>query len=277
VLDGEMLNGGMLNGGMLNGGMLNGEMLNGGMLNGGMLKAVILGFNGIVINDEDIHRSLIESLLLEENLLFDSAEYRRMCLGRSDRACLKALLTARGRLVAEDTLQRLAHKKGLAYQHWLATVEKLPLYAGIQDLVFRAKVAQYPLAIATGAQREEVETVLQFAGLMDAFTVIVTGDELTTDTSKPDPDCYLQAYSQLSAQFPELKLQPADCVAIEDSFVGIDAAKAAGIPVIGVAHTYPYHMMQRCANWAVDYLAEIDFEWIRQRYEGTLPAEQVLL
>jgi beta-phosphoglucomutase len=153
-----------------------------------MLKAVILGFNGIVINDEDIHRSLIESLLLEENLRFDAAEYGRICLGRSDRNCLKALLTARGRMISEDAIKRLVQKKSLAYQHWLSTVEKLPLYAGIQDLVFRTKVAQYPLAIATGALREEVETVLQFAGLIDACAVLVTGDELTTSTSKPIPN-----------------------------------------------------------------------------------------
>lgn len=59
---------------------------------------------------------------------------------------------------------------------------------------------------------------------------------------------------------------PADCLAIEDSFAGIEAAKQAGVPVVGVAHTYPYQMIHRRATWAVDYLSEIDFDWLGRFY-----------
>jgi beta-phosphoglucomutase len=59
-----------------------------------------------------------------------------------------------------------------------------------------------------------------------------------------------------------MPLQPNECLAIEDTFVGIEAAKQAGIPVVGVAHTYPFHMLQRCTNWTVDYLYQLEVDRI---------------
>jgi beta-phosphoglucomutase-like phosphatase (HAD superfamily) len=44
--------------------------------------------------------------------------------------------------------------------------------------------------------------------------------------------------------------------------VGIQVAKQAGMSVVGVAHTYPYHFMQRQANWAIDHLSELDLDRI---------------
>ena len=85
--------------------------------------------------------------------------------------------------------------------------------------------------------------------------------------SKPAPDSYLAAIDQLNLLKPELALAPQNCLAVEACFAGIEAAKAANVPVVGVAQIYPYHMIQRCATWAVDYLNEIDFDWIAPRYE----------
>jgi beta-phosphoglucomutase len=235
-----------------------------------MLKAVLFGFNGVIVNDEAVHQRLIEALLLEENLRPDAAEYMQVCLGRSDQACLMDLLNRRGRYVTEESLVRLIRKKTLLYQDWLAARDQPPLYPGLEDLIFRARAARYPMAIVTGAQRSEVEAVLQKAGLIDLFPVIISGDSIPAAISKPAPDSYGLAIAELKQRFPDLHLKPDECVAIEDAYPGIEAAKQAGIPVIGVAHTYPYHMIQRCATWAVDYLIEIDFDWIRQRYPGEL-------
>lgn len=230
-----------------------------------MIKAVLISFNNIVVKNEPVQRQLIEQLLVEENLRPDPAEYRSDCLGRSDRACLSTLLQRRGRFVTAEYLDQLLSKKAKAYQVWLNSLDKPPLYPGFEDLLFRLKASPYKLALVASAQSAEIDAVLIKAGLTDAFTVIVSGDDLDKAISKPAPDSYQAAIAQLNTQNPTLGLTPQGCVAIEDTFVGIEAAKAAGIPVIGVAHTYPYHMIQRCATWAVDYLTEIDFDWIEQR------------
>jgi HAD superfamily hydrolase (TIGR01509 family) len=83
-----------------------------------------------------------------------------------------------------------------------------------------------PLALATSSQRERLERTLAAADLKGLFAVTVAGDEVTR--GKPAPDGYLAAARLLG-------VDPADCVAVEDSQAGIDAAKAAGMPVLAVA------------------------------------------
>lgn len=230
------------------------------------LKAVLSDFNGIIIDDEAIRQQLIEQQLIGQNLRPDPKEYAQICLGRSDRACLRDLLAQRDRQVTEADLARLLDQKTAAYQDWLRQVDPIAIYPGLEDLIFRAHAAQLKLAVVTGAQRSEVESVLAKAEFEPHFSVIVGGDELPTEGSKPAPDGYWKAINRLNQRYPELNLQPEQCVAIEHTFVGIEAAKSAGVPVVGVAHTLPNHMLQRIATWVVDYLSEVEFEWIGQKY-----------
>lgn len=237
------------------------------------LKAVLFDFNGIIINDEPIHDQLLKQLLIEENMRPKDDEFWSVCVGRTDRACLKELLHRRGRLVNDDYLDRLIQRKAVAYEKTLAEMETLPIYAQLAELLDQLTAAQLPLAVVSGALRSEIELVLTRAGIRDRFSVIVGADDV--ETSKPDPEGYLLAIERLNQAFPDLQLQPADCLAIEDSYPGIKAAKRAGIPVAGVAHLHPFHMIQRRANWAVDYLNELELDWIRERYEPS--AQRVVL
>ncbi|OWY67735.1 HAD family hydrolase [cyanobacterium TDX16] len=226
------------------------------------LKAVLFDFNGVIINDEPIHKQLLEQLLIEENLRPIPGEFQEVCLGRSDRVCLAELLKRRGRFVSETYLLQLMQRKAQAYQQELEKIDKLPTYPGLEDLVFQSRAKQLKLAVVSGAMRSEIELVLQRLNLTQYFSVLVAGDDITT--SKPEPDGYLLVVERLNQLYPELRLQPRECIAIEDTPVGIQAAKTAKIPVVGVANTYPFHMMQRQANWAVDYLNQLDLEWVQQ-------------
>jgi HAD superfamily hydrolase (TIGR01509 family) len=234
-----------------------------------VLKAVLFDFNGVIINDEPIHKTLIEQILVDENLRPNPDEYWDICLGRSDRACLRELLTRRGRVVTDEYLNQLVNRKAEIYRHKLQTLEKLPIFPGVDDLIYHCRGAQLVMGIVSGAVRSEIELVLERSGLSPHFSVIVPGDEI--QSSKPDPEGYLLAVEQLNQQKPELRLQPNECLVLEDSFPGIEAAKRAGMQVVGVANTYPFHMMQRQANWAVDYLTEVELDRIRHRFAGQPP------
>ncbi|MEL6902235.1 MAG: HAD family phosphatase [Cyanobacteria bacterium J06606_4] len=238
------------------------------------LKVVLFSFSGVIINDESIRQMLSNQLLLDENLRPDEDDYTEMCLGKSDRACLKGLLSQRGRMVNDDMLAKLLTKKTAGYQAWVKDVDKLPLYPGLDDLIFRCRAADIKMGIVTGSQRQQVLDVLARAELADHFQVIIAGDDLSAEGSKPSPEGYTKAIAALNQTDSELQLQPQDCIAIEDSFAGIEAAKAAQIPVVGVAHVYPNHMLQRRANWVVDYLREIKFDWIGEHAGGKRPSEE---
>jgi beta-phosphoglucomutase len=229
-----------------------------------MLKAVLFDFNGVIINDEALHDQLLEQLLIEENLRPKPGEFRELCLGRSDRACIRDLLAARGRVITNDYLDNLIARKAKAYALQLNALQTLPIYPGVDDVIFRLRSAQIRLAVVSGALQSEITQVLDRAGLRQYFTVIVSGDEKLP--SKPAPDSYLTAVERLNQLDPGLHLQPWECLAIEDTFAGIAAAKQAGIPVVGVANSYPFHMLQRRANWTVDYLSDLELDRIQELY-----------
>ena len=233
------------------------------------LKAVLFDFNGVIINDEGIHEKLIDQILIDENLRSKPGEFRQICLGKSDRACISELLSLRGRVVTEAYLMQLMSRKAEAYQKELAKMEKLPIFPAVEDLIYKLRVAKLKIGLVTGALRSEVEVVLARSNLAQYFPVIVTGDEIKA--SKPDPEGYLLAVERLNAQFPDLKLQPAECLAIEDTPPGIQAAKSAGMQVVGVANSYPFHFMQRQANWAVDYLTDLELERVQEIFLQKVP------
>lgn len=228
------------------------------------LKAVLFDFNGVIINDEPLHERLIEQLLVEENLRPRAGEFRQYCLGRSDRACLSDLLTLRGRAITDTYLDSLIARKAKAYTEQLQALDKIPTYPGLEDLIFRLRASQVKMAVVSGALRSEIEMVLERMHIRPNFSVVVAGDDLSA--SKPTPDGYLLAVKRLNQQHPELQLQTADCLAIEDTFAGITAAKRAGIRVVGVANSYPFHMLQRRANWAVDFLSDLELERVNQLF-----------
>ena len=103
---------------------------------------------------------------------------------------------------------------------------------GVADFVPRA-AERFRLGLVSGARRHEIETVLARAGLRSHFEVILAAEDVPR--AKPDPAGYLAARAALARRRP---LAARSCVVIEDSLAGVQAAKAAQLPCVGVAHTY---------------------------------------
>lgn len=228
------------------------------------LRAVLFDFNGVIIDDEAIHARLIADILLSENLRPQADEYQQFCLGRLDRDCLDNILSRRGRYVNAAYLDKLLVQKSQAYQTELTQLDSLPLFPGVVEFIETLVNADIKLGLVTGAIRAEVELILKRANLWDYFSVIVTADQVTV--GKPDPSGYLMALDQLQAQCPGLELAPMNCLVIEDTFMGIEAARRAGLPVLGIAHTFPFHMLQRRCNWVIDHFDQLDLEYVQSVY-----------
>lgn len=230
------------------------------------LKAVLFDFNGIIINDETIHRQLIEEMLLGENLIIKPGEFTQVCWGRSDRACFKELLGSRGRVVSDEYLDKLLRQKADNYATMLDKLQELPLYPGLEEIISQMRSENLKLGLVSEAFRKDIELVLGRANLTQYFEAIVSSEDVAT--SKPEPEGYLLAVELLKEKYPELDLQPGECLAIEDTSVGVRSAKNAGMQVLGVAHTYPFHMLQRQANWTVDYFDDIELERLKSVFLG---------
>jgi sugar-phosphatase len=101
-------------------------------------------------------------------------------------------------------------------------------------------------AVATSATREIAMARLLFAGL-SIPAVLITADDI--ERGKPDPWIYALAAERLG-------VPPENCVVIEDAPVGIQGARAAGMPVIAVATTHPREAL-RGADAVVERLSDI--------------------
>lgn len=88
----------------------------------------------------------------------------------------------------------------------------------------------YKLGVVTASKKSEAEIIMDKVGINSLFQVIVGGDE--TIRNKPFPDIYLKASGCLG-------IKPEELVAVEDSIFGVQAAKAAGLFVIGVTNSVP--------------------------------------
>lgn len=88
------------------------------------------------------------------------------------------------------------------------------------------EAAGLPVAVASASPRSRLDLTLRSAGLEGRFAVSVSGDDVAR--GKPAPDCYLAAAQGLG-------VEPVNCVAIEDSDTGAEAAIAAGMRTIAVA------------------------------------------
>jgi HAD superfamily hydrolase (TIGR01509 family) len=106
--------------------------------------------------------------------------------------------------------------------------EALPLLPGAGDAV-RALADRWPLGLASSSNREIIDLVLELTGFGDAFRVTVSSEEV--ERGKPAPDVYLEAARRL-------EVDPARCVAVEDSSNGLRSAHAARMTVIAVPNPH---------------------------------------
>jgi HAD superfamily hydrolase (TIGR01509 family) len=226
------------------------------------LKAVLFNFNGVIIKDGSIHIQLIDEILIQENLQPQRVKEREDFLGIGSRAYLQNLLKNRGRVVTEAYMAQLLTRKAQAYVLELEKLEKLPLYSGIEDVIFQIRSRHLKMALVSDALSLEIEMVLTSAKLAEYFPVIVSGDDISSD--KPNPEGYLLAVERLNQIYPELNLEPDECLVIENTPAGIQAAKRAQMQVVGVANTYPFQMLHRQANWTIDYLIDLDLQRVQE-------------
>jgi beta-phosphoglucomutase len=231
-----------------------------------VLKAVLFDFNGVIINDESIHRELIDELLLRENLKPQGKEYLKGSMGRIDRVYISELLKLRGRFMNDKELNKLIIKKSIDYTHRLEKLETLPIYPGVVEFIAKIHASGYKLGLVTSTIQSEVEFILKRIEIDRYFDAILTDDEITH--SKPDPNGYLLAIDRLNKLDSDLNLSRSECLAIEHTFTGIEAAKHAGIQVVAIAHTYPFHMLQRQANWTIDYFPDLELDRVAESFKG---------
>jgi beta-phosphoglucomutase-like phosphatase (HAD superfamily) len=223
------------------------------------LRAVIFDFDGVIANTEPLHLKAAQRVLADVGMRLDENAYYTRYLGFDDAGLFRALGTDIGVDLDAQSVATLVEDKSRVLESLID--DGSVLFAGIRECIERCG-AHVPLAIASGALAHEVDHILRRTGLRQRFQVVVgAGDTLR---SKPAPDPYTQAIQLLRAgSMPDL--EPAQCVAIEDSPWGLESARAAGLRCVVVAHTYPVADLRKTgADFVAETLDAIDIERLRQ-------------
>ena len=197
-------------------------------------KALLMDFNGVIIDDEPIQMRAYQEILAAEGIVLTDEQYYE-CLGMDDKTFVAAAYERAGRQPETNKVLELTQKKS---QKWHDIISnELPLFENIDNFV-RKMAEDFSLGIVSMSSRADIAYVLERADLTECFDVVVSAEDVAK--CKPDPQCYRIGFRQLdSARIAKghLPMIHSECVVIEDSPPGVQAGVAADLPVLGVTNT----------------------------------------
>lgn len=217
-----------------------------------MLRAIIFDFDGVLFDSEKLHLSAFNSVLAKYKIQISTEEYFEHFLGLSDRELLDVINNREKNLaLTHMQFKKLLSAKAEAFKNLALT--QAPVIAGVPEFIKMLFANKIPLAICSGALLPEIEMLLKGANLRKFFDVIVSAEQVKK--GKPDPEGFLLALKLLNKKACP-PIEPQDCIVIEDSHWGLEAAKNAGMHAVAITNSYPADQLKP-ADKIVKNLSEL--------------------
>ena len=204
---------------------------------------VLFDWDGVIIDSSAQHEESWERLAEEERRELPADHFKRG-FGMKNEKIIPELL-AWSQDLAE--VRRLSLRKEALYREIVRErgIEALP---GVAEFLRRLREAGVPFSVGSSTHRENIDTILDVLGFNGWFSGIVTSEDVKL--GKPHPDVFLKAAEKIGRR-------PEHCVVFEDAFVGIEAARAGGMKVVGVATTHPLGNLTGKVDRVVQRLDEL--------------------
>ncbi len=184
---------------------------------------ILWDLDGTVIDSKECHyltwRDTFRKFGFDLDRSFFDAQF-----GRNNQATIPIYL---GFEPNEELAESLAEEKERLFRQ--IAPQQTTLIPGVKDWLKQVKARHIPQAIASSASQENIDVVIASFGLSPFFNALISGEFLP---AKPKPDVFLQAARALNRH-------PKNCLVIEDSLSGIQAAKNAGMRCVAVSTSHP--------------------------------------
>lgn len=210
-----------------------------------MIKHILFDNDGTLVDTEIIAVRSTLRLLAETGFQMDEKEYCKRYPGLRERDILARLQAAYGVVVPDDYFERLRALHQYAFEHELKAIEGMP------DIFNSVKA---PKSVVSNGSTRHVRHCLEKTGLLEAFSGDIFSAE-QVENPKPHPDLYELALESL-------KLHKTEAIVIEDSPTGVEAAKRAGLKVVGflgASHIFDGHG---------EHLQDIGADWLAENAEA---------
>ena len=187
------------------------------------LEGIIFDWDGVVINSARLHEESWELLANELGLTLPDNHF-------------KAGFGKRNEIIIPDILkwtedrEKISHwgkRKEILYRN-LGRSKGIPILDGVRDLLQSLKHFGFPCAIGTSTEKKNLELAFEQLHLASFFSGMICSEDVKQ--GKPNPEVFIKA-AQIISQEPE------NCVVLEDSTHGIEAAKRGGMKALGLATT----------------------------------------
>jgi HAD superfamily hydrolase (TIGR01509 family) len=216
-----------------------------------MIKAVIFDMDGTIADSEKIVKKVSREFFEERGINLTKKE-EKIIFGLTWKEFVKKILESRGKKYKQSIKNTLKER----YVRTMSReVEAIPGVYEVLEVVSR----NFKVALATNSRWREVEIIFNKLKFHKYFHLKLAKNHVKN--GKPDPEIYLKAAELL-------KVKPEECVVFEDSVVGIEAAKAAGMKCVGIVNTYSRKDLKK-ADMLIDSYHQINLEKIKKLGEKT--------
>jgi len=188
------------------------------------IKACLFDLDGVVVDTAKYHFIAWKELANELGFDFTEADNERL-KGVSRVRSLEILLEIGGIELDDERKEQLAAQKNENYVSYIRKMKPDEILPGVEN--FLGELRKNGILIALGSASKNAPLILKQIGLTHLFDAIIDGNSVSK--AKPDPEVFLKGAEALN-------VEPGDCVVFEDAQAGIEAARNAGMHVIGIGH-----------------------------------------
>ncbi|WED67459.1 HAD family phosphatase [Synoicihabitans lomoniglobus] len=207
---------------------------------------MLFDWDGVIIDSSKQHEESWERLATEEGRELPPDHFVQG-FGKKNEFIIPNLL---GWASDPAEVRRLSLRKEALYRE--IVVEKgLEALPGVHDFLDRLRAAGVPTCVGSSTHRQNIDTILGVMKFEGLFDDIVTAEDVTD--GKPHPEVFLKAAGKINRP-------PEHCIVFEDAFAGIEAARAGGIKVVGVATTHDAATLTPLVDRVVHRLDELAVE-----------------
>lgn len=197
------------------------------------IRAIAFDLDGTLSDTEPLHYEAFAEVMRPAGIEIPRDEYFSRLIGLNDHDCFVTLLREHGQDADEARIAELIERKAIMYGAMIANRDVF--YPGAHVFVRRC-AERFPLILVTGTLHAEAEVILGRAGVRDLFVDIIAAED--TARGKPEPDGFLTALGRLGFILrPHPGIVAAECLAVEDTAAGVEAAQRAGMRVLALCQT----------------------------------------